>query len=107
MKHLLLSVILSVLFVVSCARKDNTVTENNGIKTIKINVDGCEKDMDISDMFDTSFFRIVPLETTPECIIGGKIKNVFYRNGRVYVVEEMAKGVFVFDDNGKFRSLLY
>ena len=42
MKHLLLSVILSVLFVVSCARKDNTVTENNGIKTIKINVDGCE-----------------------------------------------------------------
>ncbi len=104
MKHLLLSVILSVLFVVSCARKDNTVTENNGIKTIKINVDGCEKDMDISDMFDTSFFRIVPLETTPECIIGGQIKNVFYRNGRVYVVEEMAKGVFVFDDNGKFLS---
>ena len=102
MKHLLLSVILSVLLVVACARKDNTVAENNGIKTIEINVDGCEKDMDISDMFDTSFFRIVPLETKPECLLGSEIKHIFYRNDRMYVVEDMAKGVFVFDDTGKF-----
>ena len=100
----LLFVFLFAFIVVSCARKDNSVAGNNDIKTIKIDVDGCEKDMDISDMFDTSFFRIIPLETTPESLIGGEVCQVFYRNDRLYVVEKMAKGLFVFDDNGKFLS---
>jgi len=100
----LLFVFLFAFIVVSCARKDNSVAGNNDIKTIKIDVDGCEKDMDISDMFDTSFFRIIPLETTPESLIGGEVCQVFYRNGRLYVVEKMAKGLFVFDDNGRFLS---
>ena len=104
MKHILLPIVLSGLFVISCGRKDNTIAENKDIKTIKIDVDGCEKDMDISDMFDTSFFRIIPLETTPESLIGGEVCQVFYRNGRLYVVEKMAKGLFVFDDNGRFLS---
>ena len=102
MKHILLPIVLSGLFVISCGRKDNTIAENKDIKTIKIEVEGCEKNKDISGMFDTSFFRIIPLETKPECLLGSEIKQVFYRKDRVYIVEEMAKGIFVFDDNGKF-----
>ena len=36
MKHILLPIVLSGLFVVSCGRKDNTIAENKDIKTIKI-----------------------------------------------------------------------
>lgn len=103
MKYILPYIVSISFLLAGCAEKDNTA-ENNEVKTIRINVKDCEKDMDISDMFDTSFFRIIPLETTPECLIGGEIRQIFYRDGRVYVVEKMAKGVFVFDDNGKFIS---
>ena len=93
---------LCAIIVSSCGSKEPPLPKE--VKTIHLDVDKAEKHKDISEMFDTSFFSVIPLETKKECLIGGEIKNIFYRNDRIYVWEEQTKGVFMFDKNGKYLN---
>ena len=101
----------SVLFFLSCAGDDRTAeTHAEDMKTIKVDVENyISGSYDISDMLDTSFFIAAPLQTTPECLVGDDLKRIFYKNGFIYVLDKMTKGVYIFDVKGsmvgKIRSV--
>ncbi len=101
-KKLLNYFIFILLFSTSCGESES-YQEKKSTDVIHINLDNANVE-DISDMMDTSFFRVVALETTPEALVGGQIKDVFYRNSRIYVAEKQSKGIFMFDENGKFLN---
>ena len=89
-------IVLSIL--IGCGNIDKKA--HHDVPHIYIDVDSTEHYMDLAEFLDTSFYRVIPLETTPECLVGNEIQKVFYRNGRIYVWEEQSKGVFMFDENG-------
>lgn len=93
---------LCAIIVSSCGSKELSLPKE--VKVLHLDLDKAEKHKDISEMFDTSYFRIIPLETKKECLVGGEIRNIFYRNDRIYVWEEQTKGVFMFDQNGKYLN---
>ena len=93
-------IVLSIL--ISCGNIDKKA--HHDVPHIYIDVDSSEHYMDLAEFLDTSFYRVIPLETTPECLVGNEIKKVFYRNGRIYVWEEQSKGVFMFDENGNYLN---
>ena len=101
----------SVLFFLSCAGDDRTAeTHAEDMKTIKVDVENyISGSYDISDMLDTSFFIAAPLQTTPDCLVGDDLKRIFYKNGFIYVLDKMTKGVYIFDVKGsmvgKIRSV--
>ena len=94
--------ILSIILLEGCSNKESSTPTD--IKTIHIDLSKAEKNKDISPMLDTSFFRVVALETRRECLVGEDIKRIFYRNGRIYIWEAQTKGIFMFDDTGKFLN---
>ena len=93
-------IVLSIL--IGCGDIDKNVKHD--VPHIYIDVDSTEHYMDLAEFLDTSFYRVIPLETTPECLVGNEIKKVFYRNGRIYVWEEQSKGVFMFDEEGNYLN---
>ena len=99
---LILTLAVATLLFAGCKSEDKEPI--SPVKTIKINTDTALPNHDISEMLDTSFYRVVALETKKECLVGAEIKGLYYRNGRIYVWEEQTKGVFMFDENGKFLA---
>ncbi|MBR4402695.1 MAG: 6-bladed beta-propeller, partial [Flavobacteriales bacterium] len=93
-------IVLSIL--ISCGNIDKNVKHD--VPHIHIDVDSTEHYMNLAEFLDTSFYRVIPLETTPECLVGNEIQKIFYRNGRIYVWEEQSKGVFMFDENGNYLN---
>ena len=93
-------IVLSIL--IGCGNIDKKA--HHDVPHIYIDVDSTEHYMDLAEFLDTSFYRVIPLETTPECLVGNEIKKVFYRNGRIYVWEEQSKGVFMFDEEGNYLN---
>ncbi|MBQ5814761.1 MAG: 6-bladed beta-propeller [Flavobacteriales bacterium] len=93
-------IVLSIL--IGCGNIDKKA--HHDVPHIYIDVDSTEHYMDLTEFLDTSFYRVIPLETTPECLVGNEIQKVFYRNGRIYVWEEQSKGVFMFDENGNYLN---
>ncbi|MDD4819406.1 MAG: 6-bladed beta-propeller [Flavobacteriales bacterium] len=93
------------IFIFGCKneKKDTTPT----IKTISVDVEKAEKDKDISDIMDTSFFKVVALQTSQESLVGGKIKGIFYRNDKLYIWEEQTNSLFMFDSNGKYLNKIH
>lgn len=80
------------------------------MRTIKVDVENyIPGAYDISDMLDTSFFIAAPLQTTPDCLIGDDLKRIFFKNGRIYVLDKMTRGVYIFNPDGslagKIRSI--
>ncbi len=47
--------------------------------------------------------RLVPLETTPECLIGSINRMQVYEE-RIFIMDEMSNALLTFDLNGKFLS---
>ena len=93
-------IVLSIL--IGCGNIDKKT--HHDVPHIYIDVDSTEHYMDLAEFLDTSFYRVIPLETTPECLVGNEIKKIFYRNGRIYVWEEQSKGVFMFNENGNYLN---
>ena len=98
-KHIFYTAIL--LLVVSCAR--NVSSDVDGTKPITIDVNKALPVFDMSGMVDTSFFRIIPLETSPECLIS-EITKIFFTDGKIYVFDQGTEGIYTFDNQGHFLN---
>jgi hypothetical protein len=57
----------------------------------------------MKDLTDGTF-SIIPLETTDDCL---KIDKIEIKNNRIYIMDELAQSVYVFDMNGKYLNKIY
>ena len=48
-------------------------------------------------------YRIIPLETTEECVVG-EISNLFVDDNLIFLVDTWSERISVFDMNGKFQN---
>lgn len=80
----------------SCAG-DKISAQEDGVETITIDVDKAVRALDISESVDSVYFRIVPLETSPECILGSRLDKFAYLRDRIYVLDKMSKGLYIFN----------
>ena len=80
-----------------CACGGEDIASTTDVKRIEIDVSKAEKYMDLSSVMDTSFFQIIPLETRPDCLLGGEINKIMYRNNRIYIWEDQTEAVFMFE----------
>lgn len=102
-KNIFIVVVTFILF--SCENGDKTISRSDGaVKTINVDMSSVQYNADVISMIDTSWYKIVPLETTEHSLVGGKIKNIYYRNNRLYICEMQTESVLIFDDSGKFIS---
>ena len=53
--------------------------------------------------FDIENVEYIPLETTDNSLLGS-VSKILFRNNRIYVLDKMSGGVYVFDKTGKFLS---
>jgi len=89
--------------VLTAQNKDSKLkqtTTNNDLITINIDQANMHNTILFSEIFKQ--IRIVPLETTRECLIGN-IDKMLIRNDTIYILDEkIARSLFVFDKTGKF-----
>jgi hypothetical protein len=90
--NLILSVFI-LIFSLSCKESSKTDEKTIKIDLTKVDNPSC------GDIF--SKIEIIPLETSPNCLINGIEKNVFFR-GRYYLMDRDELSVLVFDEKGKF-----
>ena len=95
-----LFILMALSAIVACTSR--YYGEKTEVPHLYIDINKAEKHMDFSAFLDTSYYRIIPLDTSPECLLGSKIRKVAIRKNRIYVWEEQSNGVFVFDENGKY-----
>jgi hypothetical protein len=60
---------------------------------------------DMKDITDGTF-SIIPLETTDDCLIS-KIDKIEIKNNRIYVMDQLAQSVYVFDMDGKYLNKIH
>ena len=99
-KYLSLMLCISILLY-GCAEKEATYTPKD-VKSIVVDMDSAVLNMDMTSIIDTSWYKIVPLETSPQSLVGGKIKGLYYRDGKIYVYDTQTETITMFDDDGKF-----
>lgn len=68
---------------------------------ISVDLDNRQKTFDLTNMLDTTFYDIIPLETDSTCLIG-EISDLFFDGEHFYVVDKMNGSIFGFDRQGKF-----
>lgn len=69
---------------------------------IEVNIDNLETEKQIPFSSVFKDFKVVPLETSDKCLIGN-ISQIEILNDTMYVLDSnIAKALFVFDNNGKF-----
>lgn len=85
--------------------RDNSY--NNEVNEIQIDVSR------VDSLFNGSFLfkvdgthKLIALETNPNCVIR-EVNNIFCRGERIYIVDNLAKSVFLYDLNGKFIDKIY
>ena len=100
MQKLLIAITVILLF--GC----KTEKPSEPLQEIVIDFSKSEKVVDISDVIDSTFFKIVALETNANSLIG-EIDKIFYQNQRIYIVDKMQKCIIVFDDEGRFLFKLH
>lgn len=100
--------ILGLLLLISCMLLccKKTVDTNKIISRekdhITVNIDkAIFKNIDYSDLFDS--YNLIPLETAEHCLIS-QIKRLEIFNDSIYVFDEKAGSVLVFDIDGRFIS---
>ena len=76
------------------------------LQEIVIDFSKSEKVVDISDIIDSTFFKIVALETNANSLIG-EVDQIFYQNHRIYIVDQMQKCIIVFNEEGRFLFKLH
>jgi hypothetical protein len=59
----------------------------------------------MKDLTDSTF-GIIPLETTGDCLIS-KIDKIEIKNERIYVMDQLAQSVYIFDMNGKYLNKIH
>ena len=100
--NFLLTVMLLFCIGACSNRSEKMASDPSDIETIRIVVDDAIKEYDATELLDT-VFSVIPLETNRDCLIG-EIDKLEIKDARIYVTDDMAKSVFVFDMAGKFMS---
>lgn len=86
------------IFIYSCNNRVHLPAGDVGI--IQVDIDRGTY-IELSDIVDS--FRFVPLQMTDDCIIG-QINKVIFAYGNYYILdEELAKSLYVFDQEGNFK----
>ncbi len=100
MKNLFLIIIL---FCLSCKENHNDSVELIKISPKEYNVNNLLKDIKkYSKQISKDKVIFVPLETNDNCLIGS-IDKIFIINDNYFIVDKKnSKGIFVFDNSGKF-----
>jgi len=88
--------LLSLMLIPSCRNEENY---SNLIK-LKFDYNQLVDDFDYTELTD-SFIEIIPLETKAECLIS-KISKIEITDQYIFVKDDLAKSVFMFDKNGHF-----
>ena len=76
---------------------------HDSIETISYDVREAENNMDITSLIDTSYFEIIPLETTDECLIA-TVSRIYLSNNKIIVYDEMAQGAYIFNRDGSYHA---
>ena len=102
--HINMRIIIIIVFIsgiyFSC--KETSNNKNYGsIPEIVYDSDNLADSIDISEIIDSTFFRIIPLETNNTSLIG-KMSKLFFKHNRFYILDQMQKSIIVFDERGKF-----
>lgn len=98
------NVIILMLIIGSCVGCVKKEKESNA-KQLTIDWSSISDEMDYSSMVEDSVL-LIPLETTEGCLIG-EVTQLIYRNGLIYIADNMSKSIFVFDLSGKFRTKIH
>jgi hypothetical protein len=96
--RILLACLSLVLVFCNCQRKND-----NDFKGLRIQIreeNFIKGKTNLSSLINV--IKLIPLETNKDCLIG-KIDKVIFSNNRIYVLDKRrARGVFIFDGQGKF-----
>lgn len=95
----LIAAILILLFL-SC--NQNNKNEHSFANAIEVNIDNLKSNeiVKFSEIF--SNYKVIPLETNKECLIG-KISSIRFLKNNIVVLDPLfAKSVYLFEHNGKF-----
>jgi hypothetical protein len=67
-----------------------------------------KKSLDRFDMenLTNGTFSIIPLETTDDCLIAN-IDKIEIKNNRIYIMDQLAQSVYVFDMDGKYLDKIH
>jgi hypothetical protein len=87
--------VLASLLIYACT-KDNSQANN----VINFDYIKCIEKFDIGSITDSTF-QIIPLETNENCLIS-QINKIEIRNNYIYIKDDLAKSVFIYDIDGKF-----
>ena len=98
--RIIIIIVLTLGICYSCKESSNN-KDDKSIPEIVFDSDKIDDIVDISDIIDSTFFRIIPLETTNSSLIG-EVNKVFFKHNRFYILDQMQKSIIVFDENGKF-----
>ena len=80
MKNYIILAILSMGIISACNPK-TPVNINDDLTEIVFDSDKADDIVDVSDIIDSSFFRIIPLETTEASLIS-EITKLFYKHNK-------------------------
>ncbi len=103
MKNINLTVVVIIILIqIIACKNENKKTITNELSTI--NADNTEKiiDLKLTDIADS--FRLVPLETTEECLLDDAPEFFIGKN---YILAYDKSGVFKFSAEGKFIKKLF
>ena len=102
MKNYILIILLLCLSMMGCS--DNKKSQHHvSIETISYDVRKAAEEMDITSLIDTSYFEIIPLETTDECLIA-EVSKLYLSNNKIVVYDEMAQGAYIFNRDGSYHA---
>lgn len=97
MKYFFLLIL--ILAEIGCS---SPVSQKSDVFTLEFQPGKTIKKYDLSTIID-SIFRIIPLETKPECLIAN-IDKLEIVDGKFIILDKMGKSILLFDDKGKFIS---
>ncbi len=96
-----ISIMIILFLFIGCFNKKNG-NQSISSENIKIDIDSIDKNDTVyfTDIF--SDYKIIPLETKKECLVG-QINSIRFCDDKIVVLDSrIGKAVFVFDRNGKF-----
>jgi hypothetical protein len=101
-KYVILQLLLLCFLLAGC--KQNVKEDSNAVYIIDVDNQPTTSGVKFSSIFKN--FKLVPLETNEECLIGTITKITVFQD-TIYVLDNfIAKALYVFDMNGKFiRSI--
>jgi hypothetical protein len=94
-------IIVISCFIFACTEQKRSITDNIIYFDTKNSVDK----YDMKNLTDGTF-SIIPLETTDDCLIA-EIDKIEIKNNRIYIMDELAQSIYIFDMNGNYVDKIY